>query len=147
MKNSTFSFRLHFSSCKTKKTSTSEGNLCFPYNVTMAQLNVFNAALIRCGFNADMANAITNEGFDTLETLAYVEEDDIDAMIKNIRETRCTFRTQAQGNVTFPFLAIHRFKAMHLWVTKCELSFDPKVATLIGKEIGQSNGDILLTIC
>jgi hypothetical protein len=29
----------------------------------------------------------------------------------------------------------------------CELSFDPKVATLFGKEIGQSNGDILLTIC
>jgi len=29
----------------------------------------------------------------------------------------------------------------------CELSFDPEVVTLIGKEIGQSNGDILLTIC
>jgi hypothetical protein len=29
----------------------------------------------------------------------------------------------------------------------CELSFDPEVATLIRKEIGQSNGDILLTIC
>jgi len=28
----------------------------------------------------------------------------------------------------------------------CELSFDPKVVTLFGKEIGQSNGDILLTI-
>jgi hypothetical protein len=29
----------------------------------------------------------------------------------------------------------------------CELSFDPEVATLFGKEIGQSNGDILLTDC
>jgi hypothetical protein len=29
----------------------------------------------------------------------------------------------------------------------CELSFDPEVATLFGKEIGQSNGDILLTFC
>jgi hypothetical protein len=28
----------------------------------------------------------------------------------------------------------------------CEISFDPEVATLFGKEIGQSNGDILLTI-
>jgi len=28
----------------------------------------------------------------------------------------------------------------------CELSFDPEVVTLFGKEIGQSNGDILLTI-
>jgi hypothetical protein len=28
----------------------------------------------------------------------------------------------------------------------CELSLDPKVATLFGREIGQSNGDILLTI-
>ena len=30
---------------------------------------------------------------------------------------------------------------------KCELSLDPKVATLFGREIGQSNGDILLTDC
>jgi hypothetical protein len=29
----------------------------------------------------------------------------------------------------------------------CELSLDPKVATLFGREKGQSNGDILLTIC
>jgi hypothetical protein len=28
---------------------------------------------------------------------------------------------------------------------QCELSFDPEVAILFGKEIGQSNGDILLT--
>jgi len=30
---------------------------------------------------------------------------------------------------------------------KCELSLDPEVATLFGREIGQSNGDILLTDC
>ena len=29
----------------------------------------------------------------------------------------------------------------------CEYSLDPEVATLFGREIGQSNGDILLTIC
>jgi len=28
----------------------------------------------------------------------------------------------------------------------CELSLDPEVAILFGREIGQSNGDILLTI-
>jgi len=28
----------------------------------------------------------------------------------------------------------------------CELSLDPEVVTLFGREIGQSNGDILLTI-
>jgi hypothetical protein len=27
----------------------------------------------------------------------------------------------------------------------CELSLDPEVATLFGREIGQSNGDVLLT--
>jgi len=32
-------------------------------------------------------------------------------------------------------------------VERCELSLDPEVATLFGREIGQSNGDILLTIC
>jgi hypothetical protein len=29
----------------------------------------------------------------------------------------------------------------------CELSLDPEVGTLFGREIGQSNSDILLTIC
>jgi hypothetical protein len=29
----------------------------------------------------------------------------------------------------------------------CELSLDPEVATLFGREIGQSNDDILLTDC
>jgi len=29
----------------------------------------------------------------------------------------------------------------------CELSFDPEVANLFGREIGQSNGDFLLTDC
>jgi hypothetical protein len=32
----------------------------------MAQANAFNAALIHVGFNADTAQAIINEGFDTL---------------------------------------------------------------------------------
>jgi hypothetical protein len=30
---------------------------------------------------------------------------------------------------------------------QCELSLDPEVAILFGREIGQSNGDILLTDC
>jgi hypothetical protein len=81
----------------------------------MAQLNAFNAALLRCGFNADSADAITGEGFDTLEVLADVEEEDIDSMIKNIRETRRAQGAQAQGNVTFPFLVIRCLKAMHSW--------------------------------
>ncbi len=53
----------------------------------MAHLNAFNAALIRCWLNNDTAEAITNKGFDTLDTLANVEDGDIDSMIKNIRET------------------------------------------------------------
>jgi len=84
----------------------------------MAQLNAFNAALLHCRFNADTADAITNEGFDTLQVLADVEEEDIDAMIKNMRETRRTLGAQAQGNVTFPFLTIRRLKAMHGWLTE-----------------------------
>jgi len=83
----------------------------------MAQLNAFNAALLRCGFNADTADAITQEGFDTLEILADVKGDDLDAMIKNVRETRRTFGAQVLGNVTFPFLAIRSLKAMHSWAS------------------------------
>ena len=78
----------------------------------MAQVNAFNAALGRVGFNADTTQAITDEGFDTLEVLAEIEEVDIDQMIKNVRKTRRIQGAQAQGNVTFLFLAIRRFKAM-----------------------------------
>jgi hypothetical protein len=84
----------------------------------MAHLNAFNAALIRCWLNNDTAEAITNKGFDTLDTLANVEDGDIDSMIKNIRETRRTQGAQAPGNVTFPFLANRRLKAMHSWATE-----------------------------
>jgi hypothetical protein len=81
----------------------------------MAQVNAFNAALTRIGFNNATAEAMFNEGFDTLEVLMEIEESDIDAMIKNIRETRRLLGANAPGNVTFPFLAIKYFKAMHNW--------------------------------
>jgi hypothetical protein len=84
----------------------------------MAQVNAFNAALARLGFNADTANAIIDEGFDSLEVLLEVEEDDVDQVIKNVRETRRVLGAQAQGNVTFPFLAIRRLKAMHGWAAE-----------------------------
>jgi hypothetical protein len=84
----------------------------------MAQVNAFNAALARLGFNADTANAIIDVGFDSLEVLLEVEEDDVDQVIKNVRETRRVLGAQAQGNVTFPFLAIRRLKAMHGWAAE-----------------------------
>jgi hypothetical protein len=84
----------------------------------MAAVNAFNTALTRCGFNPDTTAAIVDEGFDTLDTLATVDEDDIDSMIKNVRETRRALGANAQGNVTFPFLAIKRFKAMRNWATE-----------------------------
>ncbi len=53
----------------------------------MADVVVFHAALGRCAFNPDTANEIIGQGFD-LPTLATTEEEDIDGMIKNVRETR-----------------------------------------------------------
>jgi hypothetical protein len=67
----------------------------------MAQVNAFNAALIRVGFNADTAQAIIDEGFETLDVLADIEDDNIDQMIKNVRETRRIQGAQAVGDVTF----------------------------------------------
>ena len=84
----------------------------------MAQVNAFNAALGRVGFNADTTQAITDEGFDTLEVLAEIEEDNLDQMIKNVRETRRIQGAQAKGNVTFPFLVIRCFKAMRCWAAE-----------------------------
>jgi hypothetical protein len=84
----------------------------------MAAVNAFNQALTRVGFNVDTTEAIIDEGFDTLETLATVDEKDIDLMIKNVRDTRRELGPGAEGAVTFPFLAIKRLKAMRFWVTE-----------------------------
>lgn len=81
----------------------------------MAQDNAFNAALTRIGFNQVTVDAMVNEGFNTLEVLTEIEESDINVMIKNIRETRRLLGQNAQGDVTFPFLSIKHFKAMHNW--------------------------------
>jgi hypothetical protein len=77
----------------------------------MADAVAFLAALGRCGFNDDTGREIIDQGFD-LAVLATVEDDDIDGMIKNVRETRRVLGAVAQGAVSFPFLAIKRFKAM-----------------------------------
>jgi hypothetical protein len=78
----------------------------------MAQQNAFNQAFNRIGFNIDTTERMINEGFDTLETLADLEESDIDNMMKNVRETRRALGANAQGTVTFPFLPTKRLKAM-----------------------------------
>jgi hypothetical protein len=98
----------------------------------MAQVNAFNAALLHLGFNADTADAITNEGFDLLDVLSEVEDEDIDSMIKNVRETRWALgqQAQAQGNVTFPFLPIRRLKAMHSWAAELKRTGRPLNAGL-----------------
>jgi hypothetical protein len=84
----------------------------------MAAQNAFNTALTRCGFNVNTMEAIIDEGFDTLDTLATVDEEDIDVMVKNVRETCRILGAAAAGNVTFPCLAIKRLKAMRNWANK-----------------------------
>lgn len=83
----------------------------------MADIVAFHAALVRCGFNADTAEEITNQGFD-LAVLPTIEETDVDAMIKNVRETRRALGAEAEGEVNFPFLPIKRFKAMRFWAAE-----------------------------
>lgn len=81
----------------------------------MAHVHAFTQALIRCGFNQDTAESIWAEGFDDLDVLAQVSVEDVDAMIKNIRETRRAQGGAAQGNVTFTFMAVRRLKALQNW--------------------------------
>ena len=81
----------------------------------MAHVHAFTQALIRCGFNQDTANAIWAEGFDDLEVLAQVSDEDVDAMIKNVRETRRAQGPAVQGDVSFTFMAVRRLKALQHW--------------------------------
>ena len=101
----------------------------------MADAVAFLAALGRCGFNDDTGREIIDQGFD-LAVLATVEDDDIDGMIKNVRETRRVLGAVAQGAVSFPFLAIKRFKAMRYWTAELVRTGRPLVAgSFTGQEI------------
>jgi hypothetical protein len=82
---------------------------------TMAHVHAFTQALIRCGFNQDTADSIWAEGFDDLDVLVQVKAEDIEDMIKNVRETRRAQGPAAQGNVTFTFMAVRRLKALQIW--------------------------------
>ena len=82
---------------------------------TIAHVHAFTQALIRCGFNQDTANSIWAEGFDDLDVLAQVSADDVESMIKNVRETRRAQGPTAPGVVTFTFMAVRRLKALQHW--------------------------------
>jgi hypothetical protein len=91
----------------------------------MAQMNAFNAALTRIGFNVDTTERLVDEGLDTLETLADLEEADIDKMIKIVRENRRALGANAPGNITFPFLPTKRLKAMRHWAAELKRTGRP----------------------
>ncbi len=63
-------------------------------------------SLLGAGLMLILQKLLPMKGSDTLDTLATVGKEDIDAMIKNVHETHQTPGAEAEGNVTFPFLAI-----------------------------------------
>ncbi len=79
----------------------------------MAQQIVFNQAILRCGFNQATTDIIIAEGLEDLDSLNELEYDDIDRMIKNVREARRGLPTEG---VSFPTLPGKRLKALHSWV-------------------------------
>ena len=66
------------------------------------------------------------------------DKEEIDQLVEKLGKT---FKIEDQGNLSEYTQSTRRASS------RCELSLDPEVATLFGREIGQSNGDILLTIC
>ena len=67
-------------------------------------------ALQRCGFNAETATHITEQGFETPASLQQISDGDLSDMVKN--SVRATV---AVANITFPFLAVKRLHAFRFW--------------------------------
>jgi hypothetical protein len=110
----------------------------------MADAVAFHAALERCGFNHDTSDEIIAQGF-SLTVLATVKEEDIDGMIKNVIETRRALGPEAEGNVSFPFLAIKHFKAMRYWAAKLVRTGRPLIAgSFAGQEITNAVNRLML---
>jgi hypothetical protein len=84
----------------------------------MADLAIFRAALARIGWSADAANAIIDEGFDSIDTIGLVDK----SFLKNVCKT---IRTRTNNPVHIPALNEYRLYGMHLWVSTLQSTGQP----------------------
>lgn len=82
----------------------------------MAETNAFRAALGCIGFNAMMQAAINSNGFNLLQDLLTIhQDDDLDKLPKHLKAWR-NLNQNPDDQVRVPFVSLKCLKVMHYWV-------------------------------
>ena len=78
------------------------------------EMNPFREMLMHLGFNQDTSIEILNQGIDSMNVLSKIKDEDIDELAKSVLEARKALKTMPVpvGVISFPFIAMRRFKAM-----------------------------------
>ncbi|KAI2507354.1 hypothetical protein MHU86_7074 [Fragilaria crotonensis] len=75
----------------------------------------FRAALTRIGINAATRNAINENGFNTVQDLVSVQDEDLNKLPKHLEAWKDP-RAPANNQVRIPFVSLTKLKAMRYWV-------------------------------
>jgi hypothetical protein len=89
-----------------------------PEGEVMNELNPFRDALMRLGFNQHTSDEILNQGIDSMDVLSKVMDTDIEDLAKGVLEARKALRNRPAHVISFPFIAMRRFKAMRFWAAE-----------------------------
>ena len=81
-------------------------------------MNPFREMLMQLGFNQDTSIEILNQGIDSMSVLSKIMDEDIDELAKSVLEARKALKTVPIGVISFPFIAMRRFKAMRFWAAE-----------------------------
>ena len=85
-----------------------------------------NDALQMCGFNADTARFLIDQGFNSPVDLLLATESELDAIARDISRTP----PRGGGNIVMPFIAMKHLKGFRFWADECERTgFIPDPAT------------------
>ena len=75
-----------------------------------------NDALQMCGFNADTARFLIDQGFNSPVDLLLATESELDAIARDISRTPPC----GGGNIVMPFIAMKHLKGFRFWADECE---------------------------
>jgi hypothetical protein len=87
------------------------------------RMAAFTKVLLRIGFNGPIVDEVNGEGFNTITNLLAISDEQIHSTVKHIGNWRERVAAVAPvagmvapQAVNFPFLVLHRFKALRYWV-------------------------------
>ena len=123
MRHKCSELRKHYTSCfyiscslTKKKRDFCLTSFALPFPKTPNKMAAaFRAALTRIGINAATRAAINENGFNTVQDLVSVQDEDLDKLPKHLEAWKDP-QAPANNQVRIPFVSLTKLKAMRYWV-------------------------------